>query len=62
VAVAAATIGTQEHLLAPGEASALMFGSLLTIAATSIAGTLAARGQPAAQPEKTATPAPGKSE
>jgi Kef-type K+ transport system membrane component KefB len=62
VAVAAATIGTQEHLLAPGEASALMFGSLLTIAATSIAGTLAARGQPAAPPEKTATPAPGKSE
>jgi Kef-type K+ transport system membrane component KefB len=45
VAVAAATIGTQQHLLAAGEASALMFGSLLTIAATSIAGALAARGQ-----------------
>jgi hypothetical protein len=43
VAVAAATIGTQQHLLAPGEASALMFGSLLTIAATSIAGVMAAR-------------------
>src|SRR6201991_1274199 len=45
VAVAAATIGTQQHLLAAGEASALMFGSLLTIAATSIAGVMAARHQ-----------------
>jgi Kef-type K+ transport system membrane component KefB len=45
VAVAAATIGTQQHLLAAGEASALMFGSLLTIAATSIAGAVAALGQ-----------------
>lgn len=54
VAVAAATIGTQQHLLAPGEASALMFGSLLTIACTSIAGALAARGQGAAEPEEPA--------
>jgi Kef-type K+ transport system membrane component KefB len=46
VPVAAATIGTEEHLLAPGESSALMLGALLTIAATSIAGALAARGQP----------------
>jgi Kef-type K+ transport system membrane component KefB len=45
VAVAAATIGTQQHLLTAGEASALMFGSLLTITATSVAGALAARGQ-----------------
>ena len=45
VPVAAATIGTEEHLLVAGEASALMFGALLTIAATSIAGALAARGQ-----------------
>jgi Kef-type K+ transport system membrane component KefB len=52
VAVAAATIGTQEHLLVEGEASALMFGSLLTIAATSIAGSLAARGQTAAPADK----------
>lgn len=43
VPVAAATIGTQEHLLAVGEAAALMFGALLTIASTSIAGALAAR-------------------
>lgn len=54
VAVAAATIGTQQHLLAPGEASALMFGSLLTIACTSIAGALAARGQDSAEPEEPA--------
>jgi Kef-type K+ transport system membrane component KefB len=54
VPVAAATIGTEEHLLVTGEASALMFGALLTIAATSIAGTIAARGQTAAQADKPA--------
>ncbi|QLL05681.1 cation:proton antiporter [Mycobacterium vicinigordonae] len=43
VPVAAATIGTQQHLLRAGEPSALMFGALLTIVATSIAGSLAAR-------------------
>ncbi|MBV8787895.1 MAG: cation:proton antiporter [Mycobacterium sp.] len=60
VAVAAATIGTQQHLLAAGEASALMFGSLLTIAATSIAGALAARhqGAPADKPDTTDESAP----
>ena len=46
VPVAAATIGTQGHLLQPGEPAALMLGAIMTIAATSIAGTLAARGQP----------------
>ncbi|WP_322857796.1 cation:proton antiporter [Mycobacterium shigaense] len=45
VPVAAATIGTEEHLLAPGESSALMLGALLTIASASIAGAWAARGQ-----------------
>jgi Kef-type K+ transport system membrane component KefB len=46
VPVAAATIGTEGHLLIAGEASALMFGALLTIATTSIAGAVAAaRGQ-----------------
>ena len=54
VPVAAATIGTEEHLLIAGEASALMFGALLTIACTSIAGALAARGQPPGE-AKTAT-------
>ncbi|OBG29606.1 cation:proton antiporter [Mycobacterium sp. 852002-51057_SCH5723018] len=43
VPVAAATIGAEEHLLAAGESAALMFGALLTIAATSIAGAVAAR-------------------
>ena len=54
VSVAAATIGTQRHLLAAGEASALMFGALLTIAATSVAGTLAARGQTVKKADKPA--------
>lgn len=40
--VAAATLGTQEHLLAAGEPSALMLGALLTIASTSFAGMLGA--------------------
>jgi Kef-type K+ transport system membrane component KefB len=52
VAVAAATIGTQQHLLAAGEASALMFGSLLTIAATSVAGVMAAGHQAVAPTDK----------
>jgi Kef-type K+ transport system membrane component KefB len=54
VPVAAATVGTQEHLLVVGEASALMFGALLTITCTSIAGALAARGQTAATADKPA--------
>jgi Kef-type K+ transport system membrane component KefB len=49
VPVAAATIGTEEHLLVAGEASALMFGALLTITSTSIAGALATRGQTVAK-------------
>jgi Kef-type K+ transport system membrane component KefB len=47
VPVAAATLGTQQHLLAPGESSALMLGALITIASTSMAGVLAARRQSA---------------
>jgi len=54
VPVAAATIGTQEHLLAAGESAALMFGALLTITATSIAGALAARSQTGAAADKPA--------
>lgn len=46
VPVAAATLGTEQHLLAPGEPSALMLGALVTIASTSIAGVLAARRKP----------------
>lgn len=43
VPVAAATLGTEQHLLAPGEPAALMLGALVTMATTSIAGGLAAR-------------------
>lgn len=43
VPVAAATLGTEQHLLAPGEPAALMLGALVTIATTSVAGVLAAR-------------------
>lgn len=48
VPVAAATIGTQTHLLRPGEPAALMLGALLTIAATSVAGRIAVRAKSAA--------------
>jgi len=47
VPVAAATLGTEQHLLAPGEPSALMLGALITVAATSIAGVFATRRQSA---------------
>jgi hypothetical protein len=43
VPVAAATLGTQSHLLSPGEPSAMMLGALLTIGVTSVAGVIAAR-------------------
>jgi Kef-type K+ transport system membrane component KefB len=49
VPVAAATLGTEQHLLAPGEPSALMLGALITIGSTSIAGMLAARRQSAGE-------------
>jgi Kef-type K+ transport system membrane component KefB len=52
VPVAAATIGMEEHLLSAGESAALMFGALMTIVATSIAGAFAARGQSAAPAAK----------
>jgi Kef-type K+ transport system membrane component KefB len=45
VPVAAATLGTEQHLLQPGEPSALMLGALVTVATTSFAGALAARRQ-----------------
>jgi Kef-type K+ transport system membrane component KefB len=47
VPVAAATLGTEQHLLVPGESSALMLGALVTVATTSIAGAVAARRQSA---------------
>jgi len=45
VPVAAATLGTEQHLLGPGEPSALILGALVTIAATSMAGMVAARAR-----------------
>jgi Kef-type K+ transport system membrane component KefB len=50
VPVAAATLGTEQHLLTPGEPSALMLGALLTIAVTSVAGMIAARRHTSAAP------------
>nr|WP_217500431.1 cation:proton antiporter [Arthrobacter sp. C9C5] len=43
VPVAAASIGTQLHVLLPGEDAALLLGALVTIAASSLAGSQAAR-------------------
>jgi Kef-type K+ transport system membrane component KefB len=50
VPVAAATLGTEQHLLAPGEPSALILGALITIVATSVAGVTARRRQAGAAP------------
>jgi Kef-type K+ transport system membrane component KefB len=43
VPVAAASIGTQLQVLLPGEAAALLLGALITIAASAVAGSRAAR-------------------
>lgn len=43
IPVAAATIGTQLGLFAPGEAPALLLGALVTIAVAAVAGALAVR-------------------
>jgi Kef-type K+ transport system membrane component KefB len=45
VPVAAATLGTEQNLLSPGEPAALILGALVTIGATSIAGGFAKRAQ-----------------
>ena len=50
VPVAAATLGTEQALLAPGEPAALIVGALVTIAVTSVAGLHSARTQSTAQP------------
>ena len=52
VPVAAATIGSQLHLLEPGEAAALILGALISIMASALAGSRAARTF--ARPEKVA--------
>ena len=43
VPIAAAALGTQLHLLQPGEDAALLIGALLTIAATTVAASVRAR-------------------
>jgi Kef-type K+ transport system membrane component KefB len=43
VPVAAATIGTQDGLLHPGESSALLLGALITVAIATLGGSLSAR-------------------
>lgn len=48
VPVPAATLGTEEGLLNPGEPAALILGALITITVTSVAGSVARRRQPAA--------------
>ncbi|MEP6980914.1 MAG: cation:proton antiporter [Nakamurella sp.] len=45
VPVAAATVGDQLGVLVPGESSALILGSLITLAATTLGGSRAARTQ-----------------
>jgi hypothetical protein len=52
VPVAAAAIGSQLHLLEPGEAAAMIVGALITIGASTAAGSRAARTftQPAPTP------------
>ncbi|MGO4805136.1 cation:proton antiporter [Arthrobacter sp. 2MCAF15] len=44
IPAAAASIGTQLQVLLPGEAAALLVGALVTIAASAVAGSRAARG------------------
>jgi hypothetical protein len=56
VPVAAATLGTEQHLLKPGEGSAMMLGALITIATTSVAGALAARSAAAKRPPPAGPP------
>ena len=57
VPVAAATLGTQLHLLRPGQPAALILGALLTIGIATFAGGRIANGQPPAAQAATAAPA-----
>ena len=53
VPIAAVTVGTQQHVLRPGEPAALLLGALITVGATTIAAALAARPQsPSAGPRR----------
>jgi hypothetical protein len=46
VPVAAVTIGTDGHLLVPGEGAAILAAALVSVAVTGYAAVLAAREQP----------------
>jgi Kef-type K+ transport system membrane component KefB len=58
VPVAAATLGTQLHLLQPGEPAALILGALITIGVATAAGSMASRAGLLA-PKSSATPPSG---
>ncbi|MFK0008490.1 cation:proton antiporter [Paenarthrobacter sp. NPDC090520] len=55
VPVAAATIGSQLHLLQPGEGAAMILGALITIAASAAAGPRAVASESARKPSKGGT-------
>jgi hypothetical protein len=50
IPVAAATVGSQLHVLHPGEAAAIILGALVTIAIATAAGGLAVRAGLVAPP------------
>jgi Kef-type K+ transport system membrane component KefB len=50
VPVAAATLGTERHLLAPGQPAALILGALVTIATATLSGGVLARKQTSEAP------------
>jgi Kef-type K+ transport system membrane component KefB len=61
VPVAAATVGTQLHVLSPGEPAALILGALITIAVAVLCGALLARGGTGLVPASAArTAGPGR--
>jgi Kef-type K+ transport system membrane component KefB len=51
VPVAATTLGIEQHLLGPGEPSALILGALVTVISTSVAGMLATRNSSGSPPD-----------
>jgi Kef-type K+ transport system membrane component KefB len=60
VPVAAATLGTQLHLLRPGEGPAIVLGALVTIAVSVTAGAMTARRSPGPGTAPPGRPRPAK--
>ena len=58
VPVAAATLGTEVHVLKPGEAAALMLGALVTVAIAALSGGAAAKAAPEPAPDPAPEPSP----